>query len=125
MITIENWMSRPVISVKPDDALLKAVKKMVDKDIGDVIVVDGKRKPVGILTERDVMKRVVVKKKNLDKLKVKEVMTKRLKTATVGTSFLEISRLMEKGSFRRIPVTKNGKVVGVVTSRDLVRFMSL
>lgn len=125
MITIENWMSTPVYTVKPEDSTYKAIQMMVKQDIGDVVVIDSRKIPIGIITERDILKRVILAKKELKETKVKEIMTKNLKTATVGSSFLEISRLMEKGGFRRIPITKNGKIVGIVTSRDLVRFMSL
>lgn len=125
MITIENWMSTPVYTVNPDDSTLSAIKVMVKKNIGDVVVINAKNVPIGIITERDILSRVILSNKSLEETKVKSIMTKNLKTATVGATFLEISRLMERGGFRRIPITKNGKIVGIVTSRDLVRFMSL
>jgi CBS domain-containing protein len=123
MITVENWMSKPIVSVKPDDTVFSALKKMVKNDIGDVLVVKDK-KPVGILTERDIIKRLLMKKLDPQKTEVKKIMTKKLVTADVNMSLLQVSRIMKKGDFRRMPVTRAGKVVGIVTSRDLVRFMS-
>lgn len=125
MITIENWMSKPVVTVKPEDTLYNAIKKMVKNSIGDVIVVDDENKPIGIITERDILKRVLAKKMDFLKVKVGDIMTKRIATASTNATFLEVARIMRKGSFRRLPITKNGKIVGIVTARDIIHFMSL
>ncbi len=125
MLEIKNWMSKPVISVRPDDLLDLATKKMVDYNIGDVVVVDKQKKPVGILTERDILKRVVIRRQNIDALKVRDVMTNKLVTVPVTSTFLEISRLMKKGKLRRIPITQHGKLVGIITARDLIKVMSI
>ena len=125
MITLQNWMSKPVVTAKPDDIAYAGVKRMVTKGIGDVIIVDKDKKPIGILTERDVLKRGIIEGRDLKKVKIKDIMTKRVKTVDINTSLLKVSSTMEKGNFRRVPVTKAGKLVGIVTSKDLVRFMSL
>lgn len=125
MITLENWISKPVVTVNPDDSVFLAVKKMVKKGIGDVVVVNDKKKPIGIVTERDILKRAIIEKKDLNDINVKSIMTKKLKTVDINTSLLNVSRTMKSGGFRRLPVTKAGKLVGIITSRDLVRFMSL
>jgi CBS domain-containing protein len=125
MITIENWMSKPVTTVKSDDTVYEAINRMVKKGIGDVVVIDKDKKPIGIVTERDILKRVLAKKKDFMKVKIEDIMTKNITTASTNSTFLEIARIMRKGSFRRLPITKNGKLVGIVTSRDIINFMSL
>lgn len=68
MITLENWISKPVVTVNPDDSVFLAVKKMVKKGIGDVVVVNDKKKPIGIVTERDILKRAIIEKKDLNEI---------------------------------------------------------
>lgn len=125
MIPIENLMSKPVYTVKPTDSVYTAIRKMVTKNIGAVIVVNKDKSPAGIITERDVLKRVVIKSKDLKETKVEDVMTKRMQTATTNATVLEISRIMENGHLRRIPILRNNQVVGIITARDIIKFMSL
>ena len=125
MIPIENLMSKPVITVKPEDSIYTAVRKMVNKNIGAVVVINKDKSLAGILTERDVLKRIVIKKREIKETKVKDVMTKKIQTATTNSTVLEISKLMENGHLRRIPVISNNKVTGIITARDIIKFMSL
>ena len=107
MIQIKEWMSHPVISVNPDETLYSAAKKMVKHDIGCLIVTDKKRKIYGIMTERDILKKAVGIHLDTKKIKVKDVMTKNVKKVSINSTVLKILKIMDKGKFRDIPITKD------------------
>ena len=123
MIQLKDWMTRRIVTCKEGDSLDKAVKKMVSKKIGCLIVTDSKRKHTGIITENDVMK-IVAKETSTRDVLVKDIMVSNMITKDISSTLLEISRAMQKHHLRRIPITKNEKVVGIITSRDLVKVMS-
>ena len=114
-------MSKPVITVKPADLLTLAAKKMVKRDIGSVVIMEGK-KPVGIVTERDVTRQVVKGSKAL-KVRAGKVMSKLNVTASTNTSVQQAFELMLENKVRRLPVLDGGKLVGIVTEKDLMRWV--
>lgn len=123
MIKIEDWMSKPVVCSKSTITLREAVMLMDKENIGVLPIVDnGDLK--GILTERDVLRRVVAKNINIDETKVSEVMTKKPVTVNHDSSILEVTRLMSENNFRRLIVMKNKKVVGIVTAKDVIEVLS-
>jgi CBS domain-containing protein len=77
----------------------------------------------GIFTERDVLK-MVAQGKDLNKIKVKDVMIKKVRTVDVNSTVLSVSKIMHEHGFRRIPVTKKGQVVGIMTDKNLIELMS-
>jgi CBS domain-containing protein len=125
MIQIRRWMSKPVICVKPEDTIHAASKKMVRNRIGCVVVKDEKNRLRGILTERDILRKLVKRNFHLKKVKVEDIMTKYVKTVSIHSNVLEILRQMKKGKFRDIPITENGNVVGIITSSDLIKMLSV
>lgn len=125
MIRISDWMSKPVICAKPQDTILSAIKKMAKHNIGCLVVKDGSRNIHGILSERDILKNAVAKQKNLAKLRVKDIMTGKVKTVDINSSLLYLMKMMQKGKFRDTPITKNGKLVGIITSQDIIKMLSV
>ena len=119
--SVESVMVSPVETVKPTDLLQYALKKIVKKNIGCVVVVEGK-KPVGIVTERDVSRRVAKSPKLLI-TPVRRIMSCPLITATPGTSIDKAVYLMAKHGIRRLPVIDGEELVGLVSERDLLRWM--
>jgi CBS domain-containing protein len=124
MFKVKDIMSSPVISVPENTRLIDAVKIMVEKGIGSVIVEtpDGLRHPErnGIITERDVT-RVIADNRNVEGLTVSECMSSPLFTVDVDSTLVEASEKMLKYNFRRMPVVYDGKLVGMVTSKDVTR----
>ncbi len=118
---VKSIMSRKVETVKSKQPLKLALKKMVTKNIGSVVVVDA-AKPLGIVTERDISRCVAKGLKNLNG-QVAHVMTKKLIVASPHTSIQAAVGLMLKHGIRRIPVVDDGKLVGVVTERDLLHWV--
>lgn len=118
---LEHVMSSPVITIESKENVGSAAKIMVQHDIGSVVVVEGKR-PIGIMTERDITKEVV-KGNGLLKVPVKNIMTKKLVTAKPEMSLQEAFELMLRNKIRRLPVLENDNLVGIVTEKDLMRWV--
>lgn len=113
-------MTKDMISVKTTDQAIKAIEVMTKMDIGSVVVTeDGK--PVGILTERDIMKRVCPEKLCTRAVKAGEIMSKPLITIEADAKLGEAALLMTEKDIRRLLVTEKGKVVGIVTQKDVMR----
>jgi CBS domain-containing protein len=114
-------MVSPVETVNQTDLLEYALKKIVKKNIGCVVVVRG-RKPVGIITERDISRRVAKGSKAL-MTKVKQVMSDPLISVAPSTPIEKAVYLMLKHGIRRLPVIEKEKLVGLVSERDLLRWV--
>jgi CBS domain-containing protein len=120
MIKITDYMTAPVITVKLDDTVRTAAQKMDKHNIGSLVVVENK-KPVGIITERDIIRKVLAKKQDIDTTLVSKIMTKKVETITPQGTLVEVASIMKSHTMRRIVVINNkGEVVGIVTSKDLI-----
>ena len=124
MITVKDWMSKPIISMKPGASMQEAIDMMAKHNIGSVLISKDGKKPSGIITERDLLKKILAAKADPSKLKVDDVMTKKVLTVDVNNSLLEISKIMTKNIMRRIVVTEKGEMIGIITSRDLLQLMA-
>ena len=119
--TLAQVMSSPVTTMKASDTLAVAAKKMVKQNIGSVVVLEGKE-PVGIITERDIT-RQVVKGNSVLKKSAKKTMSKLRVTASPQMSVQQAFELMLKNEVRRLPVLDDGKLIGIVTEKDLMRWV--
>lgn len=120
-LRLEDVMVGEVITVEVDATVEEAVKTMNKHEIGCLIVVNTAEKPVGIVTERDMLKRVLVKLKDPRKTKVSEIMSKPLVFGTPHMDVEVAARLMFKKKIKKLPVVENGNLVGLVTLTDLAR----
>jgi CBS domain-containing protein len=111
-------MSRDLLSVEPSLTLTEVAKRMVDKDVGAVLVMEGERL-VGILTERDVLRAVA--RGIDDSTAVADYMTRNPETLEPDESTEHAAVLMIHGGFRHLPVTDGDEVVGMLSIRDLMR----
>jgi len=111
-------MTNATVTDQSDDTLAEAARKMWKQQTGSLLVVEGEDL-VGILTERDVMK-AVANGANLTETRVSEVMSKDLVTVGPGTSLREAAKLMADRWIRHLPVLDSGKLVGILSQRDLV-----
>ena len=113
-----NHMSRDLLTVEPGDRLGKVAERMVDRDVGAVIVLEGEEL-VGILTERDML-RAVAAGINEDTL-VSDWMTRDPETMEPDDTTQHAAVLMIHGGFRHMPVVEGSRVVGALSIRDLMR----
>jgi CBS domain-containing protein len=110
-------------SILPDASVFDALKLMAEKEIGAVMVIDKKDKVVGILTERDYARKIILKGKTSLKTRVKEIMTPAAKMYMVKpeTSVEDCMVLMTGKHIRHVPVFDGGKFVGVISIGDVVK----
>ncbi len=115
---------RHVYTIGKSATVADAVRQMNEKGIGALLVVDG-RQPIGIFTERDVLRRIVDADKDPAVVRVSHAMTRNLVTITPTHRVEEAMELMTSRRFRHLPVLEDGEVVGMVSSGDLMRWITL
>jgi CBS domain-containing protein len=120
MPVVRQHMSRNLLSVEPGETITEVAQRMVERNLGAVLVLDGGRL-VGILTERDLMRAVA--RGLLGDAVVAEYMTKDPETIEPDDTTQHAAVLMIHGGFRHLPVVQRGDVVGILSIRDLVRVM--
>jgi CBS domain-containing protein len=117
-----------LVQTSPDTSVAKAAKLMAARNVGAVLVTDGKR-VAGIFTERDVVFRVVAKGRDADTTAVAAVMTESPQTVEPDKPYGYALLVMHEHGFRHLPVVENGKPIGIVSARsamdpDLEEFVS-
>jgi CBS domain-containing protein len=115
-VRISDIMTEAALIDRSDDSLVSAARKMREQQTGSLLVTEGEQL-VGILTERDVL-RAVAEDIPLD-TPISEVMSKDLVTAEPSTSLREAARIMTERWIRHLPVLESGRLVGIVSQRDL------
>lgn len=120
---VKDVMSSPVITID-EDAPANQVAELMDKHgLGCIIVTSKEGKPLGIITERDMVRRILAKNIKPDYLKAKEVMTSPLITVEPDENISEIARRMSRLNIRRLGVVYKGQLVGVLSSKDVLAVM--
>jgi CBS-domain-containing membrane protein len=109
-----------VITVKKEATVKEAVELMNKYEIGCLVVVENGM-PVGIITERDLLKRVLAKLKGLRNMNVMEIMSKPLISVEPKVQIEEAAKLMFEKNIKKLPVVEKGKLVGLVSLTDLLR----
>jgi CBS domain-containing protein len=122
MPTVKDFMTTNVITIGVNETALYAAKLMHQQDVGDLVVMEG-NVPKGIVTERDLVRRVMALKKPLE-TKVSEIMTNPLITIEDNASLRDAARKMVKYKIRRLPVTKNTVLVGIIVASDFAKHVS-
>ena len=112
--------SGPLVIVSPDDAVFHALQVMADHNVGAVLVLDGKNL-VGIFSERDYARKVILYGKASRDTLVREIMTDKVLYVTPDRTVDECMAIMTEKHFRHLPVLDGGKVVGVVSIGDVVK----
>ncbi|MDM7556025.1 CBS domain-containing protein [Xanthomonas fragariae] len=109
-----------VFAVAADAAVIEAISLMADKGIGAVLVLDGPRL-VGIVSERDYARKIVLRDRSSATTSVAEIMSAEVVTVSPSDTVEHCMRLMTDGRFRHLPVIENGRVQGVISIGDLVK----
>jgi CBS domain-containing protein len=111
-----------VLEIDADESVLEAVGQMVEHNVGSLLVTEG-GEVAGIVTERDYLRRVTLEGRT-EEAPVREIMSSPLVVATVDTTIDECMALMTDRRIRHVPVVDEGRVVGMVSIGDLVKFKS-
>ena len=118
MITVGELMSEKVVVVEGDTPLAKVAQTMRKKNVGCVVVCE-RGKPVGVITEWDIMRKVVEKNLEPRRFSARDVMSSPLISVRRDTDAMEALKLMIKKKIRRLPVVEEGRLLGIVTLVDL------
>ena len=121
MRTLLEGKTKETMTVAATETMLAAVQKMLEVKVGALLVVGDTNAPIGILTERDVLRFCGQQADKLASTPVSDIMTKDLVVGTLETSIDEAQILMTQHKFRHLPIVDEGQIVGIVSIGDLVK----
>ena len=110
---------RGIIKIAPEISVLEAIKVLAAENIGAAVVMSGDRL-AGILSERDYTRKVILKGRSSDSTRVEEIMTANVVCVNPRTKTRECMALMTEKAIRHLPVLDEGRVIGMVSIRDIV-----
>lgn len=119
-LLVKEIMSKPALTVDHNKSARAAAIVMKKARKGFLVVVK-RGKPVGVLSDSDLINKVIVKKRDASKTKVKDIMSKPLITTPPGADAMDVVRKMKKSNIHRLPVVDKGKVIGVISLTDIAR----
>ncbi len=117
---VEDIMTKKVLTTDVSSSVLELTRLMSEKDVGSLIVLE-KDNPAGIVTERDILKKVVAKGLDPGKVKAIEIMQKPIVTINLSSSIFEAVEVMNANKIRRLPVVEDGKLRGIITLLDVMK----
>ena len=125
MTSIEDFLklnkNRQILTISKDKSVRQALVVMSEKNIGAIIIVDNNDFPVGIFSERDYARKVILKGKSSKDTLLDEVMTKELITVTRDYKIDQCMEIMTEKRIRHLPVLENKKVVGIISIGDVLK----
>jgi len=123
-VNIEKLMVKNVVTLQENASVHEAVQLLNKHKIGCLIIVNN-GEIAGIITERDLLERVLEKCRNPKETKVSEIMTRHVITGTPDMDTLEATRLMFKLKVKKLPIKEGNRLVGIVTVTDIARATSI
>ena len=111
-----------IFSIEPSKSVYHALEVLVAKNIGALLVMEG-RKFVGIFTERDYARKLILKGKASKETLIRDIMTERPVTVTPDTTIQECMGIMTTKFIRHLPVMENGEAAGLISIGDVVKFI--
>lgn len=122
-LLVKDVMSSPAVTVDETAAVNKVAALMNKHDLGCIVVTSKQEKPIGIITERDLVVRVLAKNTKPDTKKAKNVMTSPLMTIEPDATITDAAKKMSKLDIRRLGVVYKGQLVGIISSKDVLGVM--
>lgn len=116
--SIRDLMTQNPRAVRPDDTVVDAARMMRDENVGSLPVVDSDRL-IGMVTDRDVSVRVVAEGRDPSEVSVQEIASRNPVTAEATSDLNEALQLMARHQVRRLPVTEEGRLVGIIAQADV------
>ena len=120
--TLLNNKTSPVWTISPRATVFEAIEMMAGKNVGALPVVDDGQL-IGVISERDYTRNVILKGKSSKETSVREIMSSELLTARPGDGVVECMRLMTEKRVRHLPVMDGGKMIGILSIGDLVKWI--
>lgn len=123
MKKVKDLMTKDVITINKEKTIVDAAKIIEDKGVGSLIITDNGN-IVGVLTERDIITRCIAKQCDPAKTRVSEIMSTPVVAIDPEADTIDAAKLMVSKMIRRLPVLEGGKLVGIITTYDLVKNVS-
>ena len=127
MTRIEDFLklnkNRQIWTISKDQSVKQALVLMSEKNIGAIIIVDNNDFPIGIFSERDYARKIILKGKSSKDTLLDEVMTKELITVTRDYKIDQCMEIMTEKKIRHLPVLENKKIVGIISIGDVLKIM--
>ncbi len=120
---VREAMSSPVFAVEEGSDITGVAKLMREQKLGAIVVNNADGQPVGIVTERDIVLRVVADGKSPQGVTAGEVMSSPLRVVKAETPIIDAMRMMDKLNIRRLGVTYKGQLVGIISHKDIIRII--
>ena len=117
---IQNKIEQNIFTISPESTVLEAISLMADKGIGALVVTD-QDKVVGIFSERDYTRKIILMERTSKETTVSEIMTAKVLTVTKSTTVEDCLGLMTERHLRHLPVVENDKLIGLISIGDLVK----
>ena len=127
MTRLEDFLklnkNRQICTISKDQNVRQALILMSEKNIGAIIIVDSNDFPIGIFSERDYARKIVLKGKSSKDTLLDEVMTKELITITKDNKIDQCMEIMTEKKIRHLPILEDKKIVGIISIGDLLKIM--
>ena len=127
MTRLEDFLklnkNRQIWTISKDQSVMQALILMSEKNIGAIIIVDDNDFPIGIFSERDYARKIILKGKSSKDTLLDEVMTKELITVTRDYKIDQCMEIMNEKRIRHLPVLENKKIVGIISIGDVLKIM--
>jgi len=120
---LELNKNRQILTISKDQSVMQALILMSEKNIGAIIIVDNNDFPIGIFSERDYARKIILKGKSSKDTLLDEVMTKELITITRDHGIDQCMEIMIEKKIRHLPVLENKKIVGIISIGDVLKIM--
>ena len=127
MTRLEDFLklnkNRQICTISKNQSVRQALILMSENNIGAIIIVDNNDFPIGIFSERDYARKIILKGKSSKDTLLDEVMTKELITVTRDYKIDQCMEIMNEKKIRHLPVLENKKIVGIISIRDVLKIM--
>tara|TARA_B110000037_G_scaffold172364_1_gene195851 strand:+ start:3021 stop:3455 length:435 start_codon:yes stop_codon:yes gene_type:complete len=127
MTILEDFLklnrNRQIWTILKSKSVKQALILMSEKNIGAIIIVDNNDFPIGIFSERDYARKIILKNKNSKDTSLDEVMTKELITVNKECKIDECMKIMNEKRIRHLPILENKKIIGIISIRDVLKIM--
>ena len=127
MTRLEDFLklnkNRQIWTISKNQSVMQALILMSEKNIGAIIIVDNNDFPIGIFSERDYARKIILKGKSSKDTLLDEVMTKELITVTRDYKIDQCMEIMNEKRIRHLPVLENKKIVGIISIGDVLKIM--
>lgn len=124
-VSVKDIMTVTVITGSKTDSIKETAIKMKNYHIGVVVIIDNARRVEGLISEKDIINRVVCTGLDPEKTQVKDIMTKKIITGKPDMSDIQVASIFTKHGIKKLPIIEKNKLVGIITKTDLLKLLSI